>query len=325
MKPNGASENFQHPADGLYMLQPLGKFNTPDADAVQVIDSESVQAMAASFNAEADKPGFSGMLVDHEHFKHDPAKETVAYGWLMRCDARPDGLYGQIRWTGTGKKAVDGGDYRFFSTEFDPKDTVRLNPGKTPPQLRPMRLDGISLTNAPATPGGKPITNRIILNRTAPVKPMNTTASHTPASASAELSRMAREHATKTGRAFADAYSIVRSANPDLAAIATQRNTAPPDTITNRWHSRLRSGSGSSGGEVAGDWNSAVSQQIALNKTIRNGGKPATIQNRENRELTHAERCERETLVSTIRNRLGLGHSEAWAAARRQRPDLFIS
>jgi hypothetical protein len=24
------------------------------------------------------------MLIDHEHFKHDPDKETRAYGWRMR-------------------------------------------------------------------------------------------------------------------------------------------------------------------------------------------------------------------------------------------------
>ncbi len=52
--------------------------------------------------------------------------------------------------------AVDGGDYRFFSTEYDPADLEKLQNR----QVRPLRLDGLTLTNDPNNKGGKPITNR---------------------------------------------------------------------------------------------------------------------------------------------------------------------
>ena len=113
------------------------------------------------------------MLIDHEHFKHDQDKETVAYGWLEKLENRADGIYGQIRWTDTGRKAVDGGDYRYFSTEYDPKEMEEVKNAECRipnsalktrnsalKALRPLRLDGLTLTNANNNKGQKPITNR---------------------------------------------------------------------------------------------------------------------------------------------------------------------
>lgn len=130
---------------------------------VQVIDDQACEAIVNRFNAEADGQSFPGMLVDHEHFKHDSAKESRAYGWLMRLQNRADGIYGQMKWTTTGRAAVDGGDYRFFSTEYDPRDlVVVVNRGNETKgmYMRPVRLAGLTLTNEPNNKGGKPITNR---------------------------------------------------------------------------------------------------------------------------------------------------------------------
>jgi phage I-like protein len=151
---------FTHPTDGWYQIEAKGEHPNPRAGIVQVIDSPACAAIAERFNREATAPGFAGMLIDHEHFKHDQSKETVAYGWLTQLQERNDGLYGQIRWTTTGKAAVDGGDYRFFSTEYDPADLKILNRGESPQRVRPMRLDGLTLTNANNNKGQKPITNR---------------------------------------------------------------------------------------------------------------------------------------------------------------------
>jgi len=92
-----------------------------------------------------------------------------------------------VRWSKTGKEAVDGGDYRFFSTEYAQKDCVvcqvasgdgmaRAEQGEpnrdigqdaslatrhsTLPRIRPLRLDGLTLTNMNNNRGQKPITNR---------------------------------------------------------------------------------------------------------------------------------------------------------------------
>jgi hypothetical protein len=154
------NRDFQHPADGWYQIEAIGTHPNARANLVQIIDAEACEAMAAAFNREAAAPGFAGMLIDHEHFKHDEDKETIAYGWLMQLQNGADGLYGKIRWSGTGQKAVDDGDYRFFSTEYDPADMVVLNKGKKPKQVRPMKLDGLTLTNVNNNKGQKPITNR---------------------------------------------------------------------------------------------------------------------------------------------------------------------
>jgi hypothetical protein len=150
---------FKHPEDGMYMIEPAGEHLDREGSVMQVIDSAAIASIAENFNAAAQDPNFSGMLIDHEHFKHDLQKETIAYGWLMSLQGRADGIYGQIRWTATGQAAVDGGDYRFFSTEYDPADMEILSDGE-PRRARPLKLDGLTLTNAPNNKGASPITNR---------------------------------------------------------------------------------------------------------------------------------------------------------------------
>jgi phage I-like protein len=157
------NRDFQHPADAWYQIEARGEHPNRRAGIVQVIDDPACQAIVNRFNTEAAQPGFAGMLIDHEHFKHDEDKETVAYGWLVKLENRADGIYGQIRWTDTGKRAVDGGDYRFFSTEYDPADLQVLNKSDKSDKVRrvrPLRLDGLTLTNANNNKGQKPITNR---------------------------------------------------------------------------------------------------------------------------------------------------------------------
>jgi len=152
-------DNFQLPADGWYNIETKGDHPNKKSDLVQIMDDDACQSIVNRFNSDADKPGFPGMLIDHEHFKHDDDKETRAYGWLMRLQNRRDGIYGQIRWTDTGRTVVEGGDYRFFSTEYDPSDLEILT-NKRPRRVRPLRLDGLTLKNMNNNKGQRPITNR---------------------------------------------------------------------------------------------------------------------------------------------------------------------
>jgi phage I-like protein len=154
------NREFQHPADGWYHIEPSGEHPNSAAGIVQVIDAEACEKIVNRFNADAKAGALQHgheMLIDHEHFSHDADKETLAFGWLTRLQNRADGIYGRVRWTATGKAAVDGGDYRFFSTEYDPQNLEALNPTKT--LVRPLAIAGLSLTNRPNNRGGKPITN----------------------------------------------------------------------------------------------------------------------------------------------------------------------
>lgn len=159
------NRQFRHPADGWYHIEPRGQHPNTTAGVVQLIDEEAVREIVATFNRDAENGTLSHggeMLIDHEHFSHDSNKETRAFGWLNRLQARADGIYGRIRWSKTGREAVDGGDYRFFSTEYDP-DCCEEVPGegdRRARQLRPLALAGLTLTNRPNNRGAKPITNR---------------------------------------------------------------------------------------------------------------------------------------------------------------------
>ena len=165
------NREFRHPTDGWYHIEPMGEHPNREFGVVQVVDADAVRGIVNRFNTEADDwklahgEEFPGMLIDHEHFSHDSDKETRGYGWLMRLQNRANdphkpGIYGQVNWTATGRASVDGGDYRFFSTEYDPNDLAVLNRIDNRKRVRPLRLGGLTLTNRPNNKGAKPITNK---------------------------------------------------------------------------------------------------------------------------------------------------------------------
>lgn len=163
------NREFQHPSDGWYQIEAKGEHANRAAGVVQMIDDEATAAIVNRFNQEATSGQLrhgNEMLIDHEHFSDNPEKESRAYGWLQELQNRADGIYGRIRWTTTGKAAVDGGDYRFFSTEYAAGDVKVVNGVGTSStssvmkRIRPLRLDGLTLTNMNNNRGQKPITNR---------------------------------------------------------------------------------------------------------------------------------------------------------------------
>ena len=202
--------DFSHPTDGWYQIEPKGEHPNHAAGVIQVMDEEAMNSIVEQFNRDAAAGKLrhgTEMLIDHEHFSDQPDKETRAYGWLVELQSRADGIYGRVRWSKTGKEAVDGGDYRFFSTEYAPADCVecqvasgeglaRAGQGEangktgqnaslatrhsTLPRVRPLRLDGLTLTNMNNNRGQKPITNRdpsgLVNQPTTERKRMNTIA-----------------------------------------------------------------------------------------------------------------------------------------------------
>lgn len=162
------NRDFTHPTDGWYHIEALGEHhgvmgeNGKPVHIIQVIDSEAATSIVNRFNRAARdgklRHGHE-LLIDHEHFSDQIDKESRAYGWLQELQNRADGIYARIRWTATGKAAVDGGDYRFFSTEYDRPSLKVLN-SESPRRVRPLQLDGLTLTNMHNNRGQKPITNR---------------------------------------------------------------------------------------------------------------------------------------------------------------------
>jgi phage I-like protein len=155
---------FQPTADGWVHIAPKGTFPHPNG-TMQVLDSEACDAMLRAFNEEAKQPNFPGLLVDFDHFSHDPAQPTTAAGWIGALEHRDDGLHAQIRWSDLGHQALTGGRYRLSSPVWHRSDcdqwTAPLGPdGKQTVHLRPRRLDRLALTNDPNLPGLAPLSNR---------------------------------------------------------------------------------------------------------------------------------------------------------------------
>jgi phage I-like protein len=155
---------FQPVADGWFHIAPHGTFPHPSG-AMQVIDAEACEAMLRTFDEEARQPNFPGLLVDFDHFSHDPAQPTTAAGWIGALEHREDGLYAQIRWSDLGHQALTGGRYRLASPVWNRADCDQWS-APVPPEgrevahLRPRRLDRLALTNDPNLPGLAPLSNR---------------------------------------------------------------------------------------------------------------------------------------------------------------------
>src|ERR1035437_4940365 len=93
-------EDFKHPEDGFYCLEPAGTHPNREAGFALLIDPTACAAISTRFNTDAAAGKLSHgheMLIDREHFKDRPDKETAADGWLRQTQSREDGLYGRIR------------------------------------------------------------------------------------------------------------------------------------------------------------------------------------------------------------------------------------
>lgn len=215
--------DFEHPSDGWYQIEKKGEHPNARAGVIQVIDDRACASIVNRFNADAEAGRLSHgqeMLIDHEHFKHDSERETRAYGWLTRLRNDADGIKAKMRWTATGKAAVDGGDYRFFSTEYDPKDLVVLNSDK-PARVRPMRLDGLTLTNQPNNKGGRPITNRAEGRSNRAENNSDADQGKAAWEAAQSISRMALAEQRKSGSSLIANFRLVENREPELLSIAT--------------------------------------------------------------------------------------------------------
>ncbi len=157
--------HFQPVPDGWFHIAPHGTFPHSNG-AMQVIDAEACDTMLRTFNEEARQANFPGLLVDFDHFSHDPAQPTTAAGWISGLDHRDDGLYAQIRWSDLGHQALTGGRYRLASPVWNRADCDQWSASVAPDgrevvHLRPRRLDRLALTNDPNLPGLMPLSNRV--------------------------------------------------------------------------------------------------------------------------------------------------------------------
>lgn len=164
------------PEDGWYQIEALGEHINHRGRFVQIIDEKAVTSIINRFAAEAAKGGedFPGMRIDKDHLSQVVIEEelvnsTESLGWNMQLRNRAGVPEAKINWTLLGRPLIESKPeqppvYKFFSTEYLPEECeqigTRVINKKTYKVVRPLRLDGLSLTNDPNNKGQRPISNR---------------------------------------------------------------------------------------------------------------------------------------------------------------------
>jgi phage I-like protein len=158
------SADFRLPSDDWYPVERQGEFVNHASKVVQVIDEQALDAILNRFSSEATAENFAGLLIDYDHFSLDTKKPSEAAGWAMELRNRAGVLESRVRWTGSGRPKVEGGDFRFFSTVYLPSECEVIGNrevnGVAYSVLRPLRLDRLAVTNDPNNKGNAPISNR---------------------------------------------------------------------------------------------------------------------------------------------------------------------
>lgn len=111
------------------------------------LDEAALRELEANFSLEGTDG--RGLPTSEQH------KFEKAFGWVKALHAEGDMLWAWIEWTPGGHRAVNEGEYVFFSTEYDYGDFKEIEAGV----VVPVRLAGLSVTNYPNHKGQIPMTN----------------------------------------------------------------------------------------------------------------------------------------------------------------------
>jgi len=144
-------------------IAPYGKFPgvcTDGTEVVQVVTPDIAAELARSFN--------SDRLVDFEHWSSRRDGDTSAAAWMKKLEAREDGLYALMDWSGKGREAIANKVYRFFSPVFDLRIAGKSG-GKT--LVEPVAVGGGGLTNRPQIKAIRPIVNKETTSGKSPDNP----------------------------------------------------------------------------------------------------------------------------------------------------------
>ena len=323
----------QLPADNWYQIEVPGRHFNQAAKLVQVIDRQAVEKIVNRFAEEAQAPNFAGIRVGRDHLADSMDQPTEALGWLMEVRNREDVLEGRIEWTPLGRPLIEGKVYKFFSTEYLGSEVESVGTetikNRTYPAVRPLRLDGLEVTNKPNNKGGKPISNRspgevpdAEETQTQPTTMKLIIAELGLPEASTEDQIITAVKALKTGAAEAPAIkNRLATAETELATLRTAQMTADLDArkakISNREAVERMYRADRDGTLALLD---GIQAGAAAPDKITNRATAQTPAARE-AEQTQADKADAEVRAYKIANRCS--YEDAHAAVRRLKPDLF--
>lgn len=155
------NRHFSLPEDGKFQIMPYGEFDghlTDGTPIIQVLDQQAALNIEASMRRKREAAGdnWPGLLVDLEHRSLLPDGDTTAAAWVPDLEVRPQGMFAAMNFTALGEPLVKGGQYRTLSPVFALEKVGQAPDGR--PRMRPVALDSIGLTNKPNLKGMKPIT-----------------------------------------------------------------------------------------------------------------------------------------------------------------------
>lgn len=132
-------------------LMSAGKWNTPYHGDFEM-SPEDLSEMVTHFNEGVG-------LVDKSkrapiNYGHDQGGKAA--GWINNLTVEGDELYGDIEWTPAGRQALEDGEYRYISPEWNPKSVPWQNP-QVEDEFIENVFGGAALTNIPLFSKLKPV------------------------------------------------------------------------------------------------------------------------------------------------------------------------
>lgn len=136
-------------------LSPYGDF--PHVQGLQRVTFEAAREMERRFTSLASRAArlFAGapMFVGHPDVPQlaNQFPDRKAYGWIMALEARPDGLYGKMKWSPAGVELLENGHYKFLSPYWEAQP-IGKDEASGRPIFEPVALISAGLTNEPNLP-----------------------------------------------------------------------------------------------------------------------------------------------------------------------------
>lgn len=312
------------PSDGWYQIEVAGEHPAGEG-RMQVIDQLAMESIVNSFREEKKRQGeyFTGLLVDRDHLSHDLAQTTEAMAWVKDVDIRNGELHAQLDFTSTGREAVEGKVYKFFSTEYPADGLENIGDGR----VRPRRLSGLALTNRPNNRGGKPISNRaddLGGGQTKETKPSETQPSMTTIAEKLGLPADADEAAiTAAITALIQERDELKKTTTEAAADAVMNRVGNriPEAARPHWREQLIANRAATEKLIDASFPAA---SAAPAPAIHNRGaaSPPPVEKTMGTDSA-SKATEQEAYVRGIMNRSSCGYSKAWEQAKLEKPDLF--
>lgn len=307
------------PDDGWFQIEVTGRHPAGEGRE-QVIDEKALTSIVNRFQAEAASDEFPGLLVDADHLSHDMANDTAALAWVKALAIRNNQLHARLELTDLGEAAVKGRRYKFFSTEYEPKDLEKLPDGG----LRPLRLAGLAFTNRPNNRGGRPISNRAVNAGNLRAERLKEEKRETN-----KMNQIAEKLGLAADAAEADILNAITALLDKCAAMETKDAETQADAVMNRLGERVPEA-------VRPQWReqliknraAAVKLMEASFPEVKNterifnraGAKaPESVGN----EDESARAARQNSVVTSIRNREKCNFQTAWNIAKGEHPELF--